>query len=63
MLDKYNKEFSKMYEEVRQGGNVVEVIKKYINLFEEDVGILRTLCHFDEYIKQKNLDKILNTSQ
>ncbi len=61
MLNKYNKQFSKMYEEMKNSENALEIMKKYANLF--DMGILRIFRGLELYVNKELPNEILNTSQ
>jgi hypothetical protein len=61
MLDEYNEELNEMYRKIIKSGDVLNVLREYsLKLGEPSIfDILQNL----PYIQEKNLNKILNTSQ
>ncbi|MCK4647339.1 hypothetical protein KAT24_00210 [Candidatus Pacearchaeota archaeon] len=54
MLKRYNNEFGRMYEELKNKRNPLEIINERIHLFESDgIGAIGIAYYLGAYIKEK----------
>ena len=54
MLNRYENEFERMYEEIRNKRNPLEVIKEHLHLFEsEGIGAIGIAHYLGEFILKR----------